>query len=329
MTAVLLLTLLAHPQPPQSGDRVLGPPLRRTVAFESSVGCSSAGGKGCLRDVEVRVAIPEDGDHQTVRNLVCTPEPAELTTDVHGNRIAIFRVDRVDPEDPFRFGWTAEVETRRISLQPDRSRLKGLDAVPAAIRRAYLGDGSKYRLGDPDLRKAAALIREQATDPWDLAFRTNEYVRERLTYRNDGRWEDAAAVHRNRHGSCSEYNFLFMALARINGLPARYVGATALRSRDPEYHDTVHHRWTEVYLPGFGWYPVDVSRNDGEDGKPINQSFGRTSDRLLILMKGDGGSTPLAWSYIYAWSSRRVGDAVRSTEKVFIWRDPSVIQTGE
>ena len=147
-----------------------------------------------------------------------------------------------------------------------------------------------------------------------------EHLRGRLTYRNDGKWESADRVLRNGHGSCSEYNFAFIALARLNGLPARYVGASALRSAGPQYEDTVHHRWTEVYLPGHGWFPIDSSRNDGEDGSPVNRWFGRTSASLLVLMRGEGGKNhPLRWGYVATVDARRIGDGRLSKRKRFLW----------
>jgi hypothetical protein len=149
-------------------------------------------------------------------------------------------------------------------------------------------------------------------------------VRTRLTYNNDGRWDDAPQVLRQGHGSCSEYNFLFVALCRASGLPARYAGATARRNDDGTYEDTVHHRWSEVYLPGYGWMPVDVSRNDGEDGAPINRWFGAVGDRLLVLVKGDGGDhEPLGWSYVVSVT----GDAQQGADflrtKKFLWENAS------
>ena len=68
-TAILLLALLARPQPPQASERVLGAPLRRSVSLVSSVGCSSAGGGGSLRDVEA-AAVDRAGALSPVRGGV-------------------------------------------------------------------------------------------------------------------------------------------------------------------------------------------------------------------------------------------------------------------
>jgi transglutaminase-like putative cysteine protease len=149
------------------------------------------------------------------------------------------------------------------------------------------------------MQEAADGVRAVSSDPLDLAYRLNDLVRERLTYERDGSWDPAPKVWRRGSGSCSEYHFVFANLCRNAGLPCRYVGASALRSGDDDYVDTVFHRWSEVFLPGYGWYPIDVSRNDCEDGGPVNDAFGCTSSNLLELMHGDGGeSSMLGWSYV-------------------------------
>jgi transglutaminase-like putative cysteine protease len=88
------------------------------------------------------------------------------------------------------------------------------------------------------------------------------------------------------------------------------------------YEDTVHHRWVEFYLPGHGWFPVDGSRNDGEDGNPVNSYFGKIAPGLLVLLHGDGGSlAPLGWGYVTraTFKDGTKGSQVDS-EKRFTWR---------
>lgn len=318
LISLVLGTLAVH------GPRIeMGPALERHVRFVQELTCESPSQAGWLEDVEVRVAVPRDHPRQEVRRLRFSPEPDEVLEDTHGNRVAVFRIPRLEAGQTTQVGWSADVLVREVAHKVDPSALEGLDQVPEEIRSRYLADGPKYRLRDPSLRRTAARAGAGAKDPLDLAFRLNEYVREALEYRNDGLWEDAPRVLENRHGSCSEYNFLYMALCRLNGLPARYVGATALREPAGRYVDTVHHRWTEVFLPGHGWFPVDVSRNDGEDRSTINRYFGRTAGGLLVLMKGDGGrELPLRWGYVASLNARGRAGARLSHPKRFIWDEP-------
>lgn len=323
----LLLILAAFAYDPAG---TLGPAIERSVRFVERVECRSASGDGHLTDVEIRVAVPTSDKRQTVSDLRFQPRPTAFLTDAEGNRFAVYRRARMVAGESVEVGWSCRARLSEISHDVDRARLRPLSEAPKDIRETYLRSADKYGMDDPRMREVAASLGEKAKDPLDLAFLINEHLREQLTYRNDGKWESADRVLRNGHGSCSEYNFAFIALARLNGMPARYVGASALRSTGPKYEDTVHHRWTEVYLPGHGWFPVDASRNDGEDGTPINRWFGKTSAALLVLMKGEGGSAhPLRWGYVAAIDARRFGDARISKRKRFVWTDPSPAKTAE
>lgn len=315
---LLILSMLAT-----DPDPVLGPTIERSVRFVKRVQCESTSGKGYVTNVEIRIAVPADDERQTLSALRFHPRPDGFVVDAHGNRFAVYRRDRLAADEVVEVGWSCRARLREIAHRVDRSALKPLADIPKDVRSAYLRSAVKYGMSDTRVREVAASLGKKAKDPLDLAFLINEHLRGRLTYRNDGKWESADRVLRNGHGSCSEYNFAFIALARLNGLPARYVGASALRSEGPRYEDTVHHRWTEVYLPGHGWFPVDASRNDGEDGTPVNKWFGKTSARLLVLMRGDGGGThPLRWGYVAAVDGRRHGDARLSNRKRFVWTKP-------
>ena len=99
----------------------------------------------------------------------------------------------------------------------------------------------------------------------------------------------------NPTGSCTEYTYLFIALCRANGLPARYVGGTVQRGPGTSV-DTSFHRWAEVYLPPYGWVPVDVQADDGSSGVS-HAYFGVDTDNRFATTVGGGDSEYLKWNY--------------------------------
>ena len=59
-------------------------------------------------------------------------------------------------------------------------------------------------------------------------------------------------------------------LLRRLGVPARYVTGYAAEigsSGSVPVPDTAAHAWVEIYLNGYGWYPVDVTPADS-GGQP-------------------------------------------------------------
>lgn len=69
-----------------------------------------------------------------------------------------------------------------------------------------------------------------------------------------------------KRGYCTSFASALTVLARIAGLPARYVeGYAAQPDSDGVARVTQQngHAWTEIYFPGFGWLPFDPTPGSG------------------------------------------------------------------
>lgn len=56
------------------------------------------------------------------------------------------------------------------------------------------------------------------------------------------------------HGDCGIKSLLFITLCRYNGIPAKWQSGWMLHPGKVNLHD-----WSEVYINGYGWVPVDQS----------------------------------------------------------------------
>ena len=61
------------------------------------------------------------------------------------------------------------------------------------------------------------------------------------------------------HAECRGYAMLFTALCRAAGIPARFVWGMARPApgADNRFGAIASHNWSEFYVPGTGWVPVD------------------------------------------------------------------------
>ncbi|MBN2172426.1 MAG: transglutaminase [Candidatus Krumholzibacteriota bacterium] len=254
-------------------------------------------GPGELLELDVYFALPDERPNQALLSpLRFDPEPTDRVTDRWGQPLAHWRHVDLPLAQPVRVSMSLDVrlmETRWFVF-PDR--VGALADIPREIRKRYLGDEDKYRLDDPVIRRAvdAALAGEER--PYWMLRRLYRAVRERLAYELAGGWNVAPAVLERGNGSCSEYSFVFIALCRAAGLPARYVGSVAVRGDDASLDD-VFHRWCEVYLPGYGWLPVDPSGGDQARPADVAEYFGHLAPRFLITTQGGGASEYLGWQY--------------------------------
>jgi transglutaminase-like putative cysteine protease len=61
-------------------------------------------------------------------------------------------------------------------------------------------------------------------------------------------------VMEHGHGDCGQVSLLFIALARYNGIPARWQSGFMMHPNSLNLHD-----WSEYYIEGLGWVPMDES----------------------------------------------------------------------
>lgn len=66
----------------------------------------------------------------------------------------------------------------------------------------------------------------------------------------------AADAFAMKRGVCQDLSHVFIAAARVLGIPARYVGGYLMRS-DDAIHQEAGHAWAEAYIPGLGWVGFD------------------------------------------------------------------------
>ncbi len=87
--------------------------------------------------------------------------------------------------------------------------------------------------------------------------RIYDFVRRHISYKAQDDERGALWALENGMGDCSEYSYLFVALCRAAGIPARIQAGFAFHHETETLQDG--HMWTEYYLENLGWLPVDVT----------------------------------------------------------------------
>jgi transglutaminase-like putative cysteine protease len=252
-------------------------------------------GNGQIESLDIYYAVPSDRPNQKLMGeVVLDPSPMSTEFDRWGQKIALFRFEDLAPPQSVEVTMKANLETSSIRyyIFPDEVGTK----IPGDIAESYLADDIKYDINNPYIQD---LVKKVAGGEKNLYWRARklyQHLIENMVYELAGGWNTAPTVLARGNGSCSEYSFSYIALCRAAGIPARYVGSLVVRGDDASYDD-VFHRWNEIYLPNYGWVPVDA--NAGDRTLPADQAaaFGGISNRFLVTTEGGGGSEYLAWSY--------------------------------
>ena len=105
-----------------------------------------------------------------------------------------------------------------------------------------------------------------ATDPYEIALRIEQYLRSNYRYSlrppaTDYQSPYAAFLFATKTGYCQHFAGAMAALLRFNGIPARVdLGFTSGRRLSGDtYQVTTNdaHAWVEAYFPQAGWLPFD------------------------------------------------------------------------
>lgn len=113
--------------------------------------------------------------------------------------------------------------------------------------------------------------------------------------------QPASWVLENREGVCDEMTNLFIAMLRSLGIPARFVSGLAYTNSPLFSEPWGAHGWAEVYFPGEGWVPFDVTYNQ----------LGWVDASHVVLATGvDGGTSGSS----YSWLGRDVEIDVQGME---------------
>lgn len=194
-----------------------------------------------------RVYVPvQQTSHQRVADIESN-HPFAAETDEWGNTVLSFGLERLAP-----------YERRLIRVRVNLEIADQPQSMPLADRELFLSPEPYIEIDHPRLEVAAGLSRR--TDDESSLRAAYEWVLaqlERDSYIEDDR--GALWALRNKQGDCTQQMYLFVALARLHGVPARGVGGYVLSSGSRSVSPTDYHNWAEVYLDG-SWHVVDPDK---------------------------------------------------------------------
>ncbi len=277
-----------------------------------------AAGPGKVRKLTSFLAVPRELTGQRLLAPVrFDPEPTRMARDRWGQEIAVFELGDLAPGETRSVRWVGDFATFRVRYQIDPYRLEPLRTDRELS--SYLADDKKYNLRHPALTDWLRELSREPAHPYRTARRIYEKLVDSIVYDRSGGWNNAAAVLERKSGSCSEYTFALVALLRRSGLPARYVGAISERG-DAASFDDVFHRWAEVWMPGYGWVPVDANAGGGADPAVRGLHFGGRTNRHIVTTIGGGASEYLDWTYNHHTRYELEGQATLTEQPIGRYR---------
>jgi len=110
---------------------------------------------------------------------------------------------------------------------------------------------------NPEISNKAGNLTVGASNPAEMVSDIYNYVIKHLHYVEQKEEKGALWALNSSIGDCSEYSYLFVALCRAAGVPARINAGFAFYPDASVVHSG--HMWAEYYLEGYSWIPVDAT----------------------------------------------------------------------
>jgi len=141
----------------------------------------------------------------------------------------------------------------------------------------------------------AAKVTQGKTQPLDKARAIYDYVFTTMRYEKTGTgWGRGDVLYAcdAKKGNCTDFHSLFIAMARSQGIPARFEIGFPL---PPDRHSAEvagYHCWSDFYIDGQGWIPVDISEAWKHPEKRDYFFGSHDVDRMQFSMGRDLRLTP-------------------------------------
>lgn len=176
-----------------------------------------------------------------------------------GDRYAYVVANAAEAAKPFdiKVSLHATRFEHRVSLTPSENA----PAAPHLETARYLRPDKLVPI-DGQIAQLSAEQTAGATEPLAKARKIYNYVIATMHYDHDGDgWGHGDAIYacNAKHGNCTDFHSLFIAMARAAGVPARFQIGLPLPLDSHAGAITSYHCWAEFYVQGIGWVPIDAS----------------------------------------------------------------------
>jgi transglutaminase-like putative cysteine protease/predicted glutamine amidotransferase len=224
----------------------------------------------------------EDIFGNRVRRLLIDTPYTELAIE------ATSRVELLDT-DPLSYRPLRARATIPVVLMPWHQEVLRPFLLPPELPESELTELAEYAMSFVERNDSDLL--DTLLDINHTIFRDYEYVPGATTVLTS-----AFEVYSSRRGVCQDFTNLFICLARMLGVPARYVCGYIRTQRAADVRQLdASHAWVQVYLPEVGWKGFDPTNGLLTQTEHVRVAVGRNyrdaTPTSGVIYVGGGGET--------------------------------------
>lgn len=236
----------------------------------------------------IQVWIPAIQPSLSQRNVESVYEPEPMWINYKGlNR---YNLENLEQWNEYILNQTHWFERYAIETDLNISSIRGDYDQNRTLVSFYTSADDLVPVEDKTIKDVSRSIAGNEKNPYIIAQKLYQYLIRRLDYVEISQSETVIDSLDSRKADAYDYAILFTALVRKAGIPARPVAGFMVYGNK----QTVNHWWSEIYLNGIGWMPVDPAMGDDMSlsDLPVRESnidyyFGNIGSQHITFSRGN------------------------------------------
>jgi transglutaminase-like putative cysteine protease len=187
---------------------------------------------------------------------------------------------------------SSEIEVPEFDL----AAAEGFDEIPSELVDEYCFSTETFPMDDPMFYDIASGLVDEDDTVLETVSTLVEYVVEETTYHNYETPQYPNSTLANHLGDCDDQSILLITMCRSLDIPAYlqvgiYVN-NAINDQDSSWDDHLvnnadgiaWHGWAMIYIPPWGWIPVDLTMTNADSGLELIQSAPEYNSDIIPVL---------------------------------------------
>ena len=189
--------------------------------------------------------------------LLSTSQPDFVRSPMDYAHSTVYMEKKAEAGKPTVFSEEFEFDAYGAWFDLDTAATTTYDTT-SDLYKTYTSERYCHMVFTPQIRALAERLTQGAATPLAKARRIFKWVDDNFPWASAREYSTIenipAYVLDNHHGDCGQVTLLFLTLCRSLGIPAHFQSGFMLHPGEENLHD-----WGEIYVPEYGWVPVDQS----------------------------------------------------------------------
>lgn len=270
----------------------------REFVIKSNVKFTASGRAWNFTEEEKEISLYMNTSWQTVTVINSSHSFESVKIDEDGNKIALLDLPSIEEKQSTEYTVFYHVVSRPRNLPSiDKNAALNLTDIPGNLTATYLGNSELWMTDNTTLRELAETLKGNETNVLMIVENFVDWIWDNIDYTSHETPLYPNETLTSQEGDCDDQAILLISLSRIVGIPAYLqIGNIYMPQVDNEtstgwsgHVETIQNRigwhgWAMVYVPPWGWLPVDLTYSSRSNSLAAIKTAAVTSQDVTQYM---------------------------------------------